>query len=552
MTALPVVHHSLRPKIRLGAGILFFLLLLLAVNTIFTVTHFRRVVFDISRRAKELPAAGKLSLSISEMRLMLSGVKGSRQAEQRVKSRLEVNASQEIVRRLELFDFSQQRDFNSYSLLLQKEAEYIASLDHYEALCRARPKSERLNRITGGDETLGELEQIQDIRQRLEVLHPLINDIRWTSDDDIIDQIDAQLSEIQKITEQLPTRLHQQLTGFSDAVRVRYRIVRQIAIAVLIAAIVLIIVFLRLVYIWIFKPLRILLAGSRRVASGDFNYRIRIDSQDEFLELAEALNQMTERFRGIRDDLDEQVHQRTEEIIRTERLASVGFLAAGVAHEINNPLASIAMSAESLPRRLRTVADPSLDPQARRNELTIVEKYVELIKEEAFRCKSITSKLLDFSRMGSGEKTATDLTEVVGSMVEMLKTQPRYRHRNVEIVADGPTIAWVNPQEIKQVVVNLVTNSFDATKDDDTVRVTIVKNRRDTVTLAVEDNGDGMEPETLQKIFEPFYTKKEPGSGTGLGLAIAYRIVTAHNGRITAKSAGLGKGSTFIVELPAA
>ena len=98
------------------------------MNTIFTVTHFRRVVFDISRRAKELPAAGKLSLSISEMRLMLSGVKGSRQAEQRVKSRLEVNASQEIVRRLELFDFSQQRDFNSYSLLLQKEAEYIASI----------------------------------------------------------------------------------------------------------------------------------------------------------------------------------------------------------------------------------------------------------------------------------------------------------------------------------------------------------------------------------------------------------------------------------------
>ena len=320
----------------------------------------------------------------------------------------------------------------------------------------------------------------------------------------------------------------------------------------LIAAIVLIIVFLRLVYIWIFKPLRILLAGSRRVAAGDFNYRIRIDSQDEFLELAEALNQMTERFRGIRDDLDEQVHQRTEEIIRTERLASVGFLAAGVAHEINNPLASIAMAAESLPRRLRTVADPKLDAQTRRNELTIVEKYVELVKEEAFRCKGITSKLLDFSRMGSGEKTATDLTEGVGSMVEMLKTQPRYRRRNVEIAADGPIIAWVNPQEIKQVIVNLITNSFDATQDNDTVRVTIVKNRRDTVTLAVEDNGAGMEPETLQKIFEPFYTKKEPGSGTGLGLAIAYRIVTAHNGRITAKSAGLGKGSTFIVELPAA
>ena len=112
-------------------------------------------------------------------------------------------------------------------------------------------------------------------------------------------------------------------------------------------------VFVRLFYRWIFRPLEVLIRGSRKVAGGDFNYHVRLQTHDEMSELAGAMNDMTLRFRTIRDDLDRQVQQRTKQVVRNEQLASVGFLAAGVAHEINNPLASIAMCAESLEGRVR-------------------------------------------------------------------------------------------------------------------------------------------------------------------------------------------------------
>ena len=122
-------------------------------------------------------------------------------------------------------------------------------------------------------------------------------------------------------------------------------------------------VFIRLFYNWIFRPLRVLVDGSRRVAAGEFGYRIMLDTDDEMAELADAMNDMTARFQAIRDDLDRQVQERTKQVVRSEQLASVGFLAAGVAHEINNPLASIAMCAESLEGRIGEVLGS--DAQAR-------------------------------------------------------------------------------------------------------------------------------------------------------------------------------------------
>ena len=119
-----------------------------------------------------------------------------------------------------------------------------------------------------------------------------------------------------------------------------------------ISAAVVLALLLRLFYHWVFQPLRILIAGSRKVAAGQFGHRIHLDTHDEMAELARAMNDMTARFQAIRDDLDRQVQERTKQVVRSEQLASVGFLAAGVAHEINNPLASIAMCAESLEGRL--------------------------------------------------------------------------------------------------------------------------------------------------------------------------------------------------------
>ena len=187
-----------------------------------------------------------------------------------------------------------------------------------------------------------------------------------------------------------------------------------------------------LTYRWVFRPLRMLGHGSRRVAAGDFAYRISLDTDDEMAELAEALNDMTERFQEIRDDLDRQVQERTREVIRSEQLASVGFLAAGVAHEINNPLASIAMCPESLEGRVDALASAEADA-------VVVRRYLALIQSEAFRCKGITEKLLDFSRLGEVRRQATALMGVVADVAEMLRHVGRFAGRSIEI-EQGPDV----------------------------------------------------------------------------------------------------------------
>jgi signal transduction histidine kinase len=280
------------------------------------------------------------------------------------------------------------------------------------------------------------------------------------------------------------------------------------------------------------------------VAAGDFAFRIHLDTRDEMAELADALNDMTKRFREIRDDLDKQVQLRTREVIRSEQLASVGFLAAGVAHEINNPLASIAMCAESLEGRLESLSPPA-------DEAAVITRYLELIQNEAFRCKGITEKLLDFSRLGEVRRQATAVAALVADVGEMLRHVGRFAGKMIDIVEGTDVLVMVNPQEIKQVVLNLLVNALDSIEDTGRVRVTVKQSGGEGV-LTISDNGCGMTDEVLEHLFEPFFTRRKAGQGTGLGLSIVHRIVADHGGRIEAFSAGEGQGSTFRVMLPLA
>ena len=204
-------------------------------------------------------------------------------------------------------------------------------------------------------------------------------------------------SGCRSLASELPSHLHKKLAGFSKEVQGKYAALIVSEWTAAVSAVLIFLLFMRLSYRWVFRPLRILIAGSRRVAAGEFSYRIRLDTGDEMAELAKAMNDMTARFQEIRDDLDRQVQVRTKQAVRSEQLASVGFLAAGVAHEINNPLASIAMCAESLEGRFHDVLDEN-DPQQ-----AVVANYLRMIQTEAFRCKGITEKLLDFSRIGPGQ-----------------------------------------------------------------------------------------------------------------------------------------------------
>ena len=351
--------------------------------------------------------------------------------------------------------------------------------------------------------------------------------------------IGSHLDTLAVLSAKLPTFLQSRMHDLAHEVRGRYRTLIITTWAAALAAVLLLVGLGVLTYTWVFRPLRLLGHGSRRIAGGDFGYRIHLDTRDEMAELGQALNDMTNRFQEIRDDLDHQVQLRTKEVIRSEQLASVGFLAAGVAHEINNPLASIAMCAESLESRIGKDVD------------AVASRYIQLIQSEAFRCKGITEKLLDFSRVGEVRRQATALGALTHDVVDMLRHVGRFAQKTVTIFEGPDVLVMANPQEIKQVVLNLLVNALDSIDGDGEVELTV---RRDghEAKLVLTDNGCGMDEEVLQNLFEPFFTSRTSKKGTGLGLSIAHRIITDHDGRIEAKSTGPGCGATFSVILPVA
>lgn len=230
---------------------------------------------------------------------------------------------------------------------------------------------------------------------------------------------------------------------------------------------------------------------------------------------------------------------------RAEKLAAVGRLAAGVVHEINNPLATIAACAEALEQRVTEGTFEAETPEV----VADLSEYLGLIKSEAFRCKSITTGLLDFSRVRTGNRHPLDIGDVIRSSANLISHQKRGDNIriNVEI---GENIPVINADggHIQQAVIALATNAIDAMPEggDLTFRASAQTHR---VVIEVADTGIGIPVEDLSKIFEPFFTTKEVGKGTGLGLAVCYGIVTEHNGRLSVRS-NVGKGTTFSIFLP--
>lgn len=362
---------------------------------------------------------------------------------------------------------------------------------------------------------------------------------------------EKQVAGLQMLVTNIPKHMNERMAKFSEHARTEYHAWMSASI-MLGACAILLIAFLMLRFrARIIQPLETLIEGSRQVAAGNFDYRIKLETDDEVAELGDALNAMTANFQSIKSDLNHQVQQRTKEVVRSEKMASVGFLAAGIAHEINNPLASIAWSAESLESRIHDILNPR--PGTEQSdidaEIEDMKKYLRRIQDEAFRCKGITAGLLDFSRMGDVTKIATNLVEIIDSVIEIVKPLSKYRGRNIVFNADPSIIATVNEQEMKQVALNLITNALGSVAEDGTVEIEL-KKVDGQAQLVVRDDGCGMTDEVMKHLFEPFFTRRRDGQGTGLGLSITYQIIEEHGGRIFAHSDGPGKGSSFTVSLP--
>ena len=361
--------------------------------------------------------------------------------------------------------------------------------------------------------------------------------------------LDARIDRLNRRVMDLPDKLHRDFYAILLMSQRQYQTSRVIVWTSALAVLAMLCGLAALFHRWVLYPVRLLQRGVRRVARGQFDYKIDLKTGDEMQGLAEAFNDMTARLSVTYADLERQVQERSRQLVRSERLAGVGFLAAGVAHEINNPLASIAFCSEALENRLVPLLDRGDGDGEGNSDAKVVRNYLRMIQEEAFRCKSITERLLDFSRCAEIQRERTDLAGLIQGVVEMIRHMGKYRGKSIVFQPREVVMAHVDSQEIKQVVLNLVVNALDSMEVDGTLRIDL-RHSDGMAEMAFADDGCGMTPEVLENIFEPFFTRRRVGKGTGLGLSITHRIISQHQGEIMATSPGEDQGSTFVVRLP--
>jgi two-component system NtrC family sensor kinase len=309
---------------------------------------------------------------------------------------------------------------------------------------------------------------------------------------------------------------------------------------------------LAVAFIWVmvYRPVKALIDGTHRVAEGDLSYRLPVASEDELGDLARSFNKMTAEVEGVHAEIEERVRRKTAELekahkilLSTEKMASVGKLAATVAHEINNPLFGILTYARLVLRNLMKVE------AAGRDEMV---EQLQTIERESKRCGDLVKNLLTFSRQAPSHREPQDLNTIVHRAVLLVKHKLEMASIELrENLAEGLPAVECDANQIQQVVLVLMVNASEAMPKGGTLEVTTeFDGAADRGVIRVRDTGSGIAAELLPRIFDPFFTTKEDQNRTGLGLAVAAGIVEQHTGEITVASTQ-GEGTEFTVALPA-
>jgi two-component system, NtrC family, sensor kinase len=502
----------IRHKLMLGMLLMLVIMAMLLGGTLHGLTSYRGVMAACESKLDELQEAAKLKAAVQTL---------ARSNDGQDKSLL------------------RNRMWPHHQFIQAALNDYKKMLDETVAKGRARDH---------GTKAYGQVDAIDKILQQVEKELKSITPQVGTGENN-----DQSSDRLRESIETLEVGVSDLIDTITDEVGERVTTTRKEArksIILLITTSVMAIMFmaglLRFFYRWVAEPIRALEQGVSRVARGDFAHRIDIKSGDEIEDLANAYNEMTDKLRAMYENLAQQVNERSRQLVRSEQLAGVGFLAAGVAHEINNPLASIAFCSEALESRLDGLLH---SPATSGVDRETIAKYLKMIQEEAFRCKEITQKLLAFSRGGERKREETDLGEIIQSVLDVVQHLQNCKGKRVEFRPVGPMLAWVNAQEVKQVFLNLVINALES-MDEGGILTIQYKLIDDRFEFTFKDTGCGMTPDVLDNIFQPFFTRSKTGKGTGLGLSISHRIITQHGGDIEAASDGPGQGSTFLVRLP--
>jgi len=301
----------------------------------------------------------------------------------------------------------------------------------------------------------------------------------------------------------------------------------------------------------IINPLQKMVVATQEIAKGDLSHKVEVQSKDEIGTLADSFNQMTENLKIANQKLiewgktlEKKVEERTKELtemqahlIQSEKLASLGKLAAGIAHEINNPLGGILIYSHLLLEET--------------NKNSPHYENLKKIVKETSRCKDIVKGLLEFARPKEPETSQVDINDIVESSIVIMEGQALFQNIKIKksyaknlprIVADGA--------QLQQVFMNIILNAAEAMDGKGVLTLsTSLDGDRTHIEVKFSDTGHGIKEEDKGRLFEPFFTTKEVGKGTGLGLAISYSIVQKHNGTIQVESE-VGKGSSFVVIIP--
>ena len=348
------------------------------------------------------------------------------------------------------------------------------------------------------------------------------------------------------------------LEGIDLAIRKNTINIITLAVAFVVLAAVLVSV---LVQRLIYAPLNDLRVGAERLAEGDLEYEIPVRSTDELGQLAQCFNGMTRALKKSRNELEEwgntleeKVEQATRELqraqaetTRNEKLASVGLLAAGIAHEWNNPLTGVLTFSHLVRQELEDGSPEAED--------------LDLVIQETKRCAAIIRRLLDFAREKTPEKSYADVNRLIDECVQLINQSAQLADIDVavELEEDLPPV-WMDADLVKQVIMNMLVNAQHAIGKEGNIfvgtrlslecpGVADENGGAPMVEITIRDDGCGIEAENLDRIFDPFFTTKGVGKGTGLGLSVSHGTIEAHRGTIEVRSE-VGEGTEFRICLP--
>lgn len=298
-------------------------------------------------------------------------------------------------------------------------------------------------------------------------------------------------------------------------------------------------------------PLRVMREGVGRVAGTRFTERVPERGDREFRELVRGFNQMIASIERLHVSLRDEVEVKSRQLLRSEQLAGVGSLAAGLAHEINNPLGVIAGHAQATMRRM----DRASSAEEHDAAWVRARETLAIVSEEAFRCRDIAMQLLRLAEPARGNPELVEIGAVVRKGVELVSRLPVVGGRTLRLVEareETELLCRGHGAQLLQVVINLLTNAMEACPAEGGHVEVVVRSAGEVAEVVVRDNGCGMDDRTQARAFEPFFTDKPRRGliGHGLGLSVSHAIVERHDGRLFARSDGPGRGSEFAIEIP--